>query len=200
MTLTAVTKKTLGVIFILALISNSLWLFEITKRVGWQGDMWLQKDLFSPIVIAILAALAFVTPFWMSYRKIDGRIVLTTLTFCMINLSTYFLTSMILRGAYFQPNAFLHFLKIIVLALFIGGYFYVTDQLIMPLNKKNIGLFGISAVAIIVFSWVSVFLFKGFGIGTSFLDAFKMGYPFFWLCVLLGASGIFLVQQYKEKE
>jgi hypothetical protein len=199
MNITEKDKKTVGTILILAILSNSIWIFEIVKKTGGYGEEWLKIDLFSPIIMSICIALAYITPFWMGYRMIDERIVLTTLTYCMINLSTYFLTSIILRGSLIEASFSLHFLKLIVLALFAGGYFYVTDQLIMPLEKKRIALFGFSAIGILVLSWITIFLIKGYGSNANFLNAFKMGYPFFWAAILLGFIGIFLVESHNEQ-
>jgi hypothetical protein len=199
MNFTEKDKKTVGTILVLAIISNGIWLFEIVKKTGGYGTAWLQTDLLTPIIISMCIALAYITPFWMGYQRIDGRIVLSTLTYGMINLSTYFLTSIILRGSLVETSFSLHLLKIIVLALFAGGYFYVTDQLIMPLEKKRIALFGFSTIGILLFSWITIFFIKGYGSNTSFLDAFKMGYPFFWAAMILGFIGIFLVETHNEQ-
>jgi hypothetical protein len=191
-------KKALLAIIGLALLSISVWLFEIVKKIGWAGVMWLDKDLFSPILIGIFAALAYITPFWIGYRRIDGRIILTALTFCMINLTTYFLANMVLRGMYYQSSYGLWFLTLIVLALFIGGYYYVTDQLIMPLEKQKLILYAACIAVMFVLSITTVFFIRGFGTNYGFMDAVKMGYPQFWICILLGLSGIYLVQNHQE--
>ncbi len=199
MNITEKDKKTVGIILVLAIISNGVWLFEIVKKTGGYGAEWLKVDLLSPIIMSICVALAYITPFWIGYQRIDGRIILTTLTYCMINLSTYFLTSIILRGSLAETSVALHLLKIVVLALFAGGYFYVTDQLIMPLEKKRIALFGFSAIGILLLSWATILFIKGYGTNTSFLNAFKMGYPYFWAAIILGFVGIFLVESHNEQ-
>ena len=105
----------------------------------------------------------------------------------------------ILRGSLAETSVALHLLKIVVLALFAGGYFYVTDQLIMPLEKKRIALFGFSAIGILLLSWATILFIKGYGTNTSFLNAFKMGYPYFWAAIILGFVGIFLVESHNEQ-
>jgi hypothetical protein len=192
-------KKAFSIILGCAILSTSIWLLEIVKRIGWAGELWLEKDLLSPIVISIFIALAYITPFWMSYSRIDGRIILSTLTFSMINLSTYFLTTAILRGMLLHASASLWVFSLFVFALFVGGYYYVTDQLIMPLRKNRIVLFCLVLIGLLILSITTAFVIRGFGVGYSFTDAFKMGYTHFWLCILLGLVGVYLVEKYKEE-
>ena len=79
-------KQSLFIIFPLAAASLAIWLFEITKIVGWKSLQWLQVELFSPYIICCLAAACFMTPMLLKYRKIDGKIILTFLTFSLINI------------------------------------------------------------------------------------------------------------------
>jgi hypothetical protein len=54
-------KQSLFIILSLAVTSIAIWLFEMTKVVGWSSLDWLQADLISPYVICCLAAICFMT-------------------------------------------------------------------------------------------------------------------------------------------
>jgi hypothetical protein len=188
----------LKIIISLAILSQALWLFELTARIGWKGLAWLKADLLSPFLIGLFVALAFITPFWVRYRQIDTRIVLTVLTFYMINLSCYLLSDILYKGVQVHSTPLLQILRIFILIIFITGYYYVTNELIMPIQKRFAALFVLCIVFMYVLSLISVFIFKGFGTGTQWIDAVKMGYPLLWLCLLLGFLGIYLVQNAEE--
>ena len=86
-------ERHLAIIIIgtLAVLSQAIWLTEIVGRIGWKGTTWLKRDLFTPFLICFFAAMAYIAPFWVRYRKVDTRIILTVLTFYMVNLSCYLL-------------------------------------------------------------------------------------------------------------
>ena len=178
---------------VLAILSQSIWLFEINVKIGWQGAAWLKRDLYAPFFICFFASMAYIFPFWVRYRKLDTRLILTVLTFYMINLSCYLLSDVVYNGMQLQSTALLQVLGLFVFTIFAGGYYYVTNELIMPIKKRFAFLFASCVLLMFVLSNVSVFFFRGFGSGTQWIDAVKMGYPFFWIAILLGVSGILLV-------
>ena len=188
----------LKIIICLAILSQALWLLELTVRIGWKGFAWLKADLLSPFLIGLLAALAYITPFWVRYRHIDTRIILTVLTFYMINLSCYLLSDILFKGLQIHSTPLLQILRILIFIIFIGGYYHVTNELIMPIKKHMAVLFILCTVFMYVLSLISVLFIKGFGTGTQWIDAVKMGYPQLWICVLLGFSGIYLVKNAVE--
>jgi hypothetical protein len=188
----------LKIIVSLAILSQALWLIEITVRIGWQGLAWLNSDLVSPFLIGLFAALAYMTPFWIRYRQIDARIILTVLTFYMINLSCYLLSDVLFKGLQTHSTPLLQVLRLLIFIIFSGGYYYVTNELIMPIKKRFATLFVLCTFFMYLLSLVSVFILKGFGTGTQWIDAVKMGYPLLWICVLLGFSGIYLVKSAED--
>jgi hypothetical protein len=191
-------QLTLKIIIGLAILSQAIWLFELALRIGWKGLAWLKTDLISPFLIGFFAALAYITPFWVRYRQIDTRIILTVLTFYMINLSCYLLSDALFKSLQIQGTLFLQILRTLIFIIFVGGYYYVTNELIMPIKKHLAALFLLCIIFMYVFSLISIFIIKGFGTGTQWIDAVKMGYPQLWLCVLLGFSGIYLVENAEE--
>lgn len=181
-----------------AFLSQTIWLIEIVLKIGWHGTAWLKQDLYSPILISLFAAMAYITPFWVRYRKVDRRIILTLLVFYMINVSCYLLAHVLFSGLQSQSTPLLKVLGILIFILFAGGYYYVTNELIMPIKKRFATLFALSEVLMFVLSMVSIFIIKGFGRGGQWVDAVKMGYPAFWITLFLGLSAVFLVTKSED--
>jgi hypothetical protein len=177
----------------LAILSQAIWLFEIKVKIGWVGTTWLKRDLLSPFLVCLFGAMAYITPFWVRYRKLDTRLILTLLTFYMINLSCYFLSDIFFKGFQLNPTPLLQLLRLFVFILFTVGYYYVTQELIMPIQKRYATLFAACILLMYVLSLGSIHVFKGFGSGMQWVDAVKMGYPAFWINILLGISGSILV-------
>ena len=191
-------RQSIIIIISFAILSEALWLGEIVGKIGWAGTAWLKGNLYSPFLICLFASTAYMVPFWVSYRKIDGRLILTLLTFYMINLSCYLLSDVVFKGLHHNPTAFLQILRIIIVAIFIGGYYYVTSELILPLKKEYALIFAICLAFMGILSLATVFILRGFGTSYGFVDAVKMGYPQFWVCILLGLSGLFFVSKNNE--
>jgi hypothetical protein len=194
------TELRLSIILIVAfaIISQAIWLIEIARKIGWAGTSWLKQDLYTPFIICLFVALAYIAPFWASYRKIDTRLVLTTLTFYMLNLSCYLLSDVVFKGLHNNPTALLQILRISLFFIFTGGYYYVTNELIMPLKKEYSLVFLLCIALMFGLGFVTVFFIRGWGTGYGLVDAVKMGYPQFWICILLGLSGMFFISKNNE--
>ncbi len=176
-----------------ALLSQVIWLLEIVVTIGWKGDAWLKRDLYAPVLICLFAALTYITPFWVRYRKIDTRIILTVLTFYMINFSCYLLADVFFKGLHYHSTPLLKVLGILIFIIFAGGYYYVTNELIMPIKKRFALLFVLCELMMYILSMICHFIFSGFDTTVQWVGAVKMGYPAFWINILLGISGIYLV-------
>ena len=93
-------KKSLFIILPLAAASLLIWLYEITKIIGWKSLNWLRVELFSPYIICCLAAVCFMTPIALKYQKVDGKIILTSLTLALVNIIAFFLAEAFFKGVY----------------------------------------------------------------------------------------------------
>lgn len=198
-------RQSLFIIFPLATASLAIWLFEITKIIGWEGLQWLETELFSPYIICCLAAASFMTPMLLKYRKIDGKIILTFLTFSLINLIAFFLAEVFFKGIYSRADlvgnkyAF-YFLGVMVFFGFSLGYYLVTHYLIVNMPKLFAIVFATSEVLMFLLAIITVYFIRGFGSHYALIDAIKMGYPQFWVCILLGLSGVFIIAKNAEQE
>jgi hypothetical protein len=193
-------KQSLFIIFPLAAAS-----FEITKIVGWKSLQWLETELFSPYIICCLAAACFMTPMLLKYRKIDGKIILTFLTFSLINVIAFFLAEVFFKGIYsradFVGNKYaFYFLGVMTFLGFSIGYYLVTHYLIVNMPKLFAVVFATSEILMFLLAIITVYFIRGFGPYYDLVDAVKMGYPQFWACILLGLSGVFILAKNAEEE
>jgi hypothetical protein len=193
-------KQSLLIILALAVTSIASWLFEMTKVVGWSSLDWLQADLVSPYLICCLAAVCFMTPIVLKYQKIDSKIVLTFLSLSLVNIIAFFLAETFLKGVFnritfFGEGSSFYFLGIVTFIGFAVSYYFITHYLIVNMPKLFILLFATSEVLMFVLAMITAYFIRGFGNNSYIADAVKMGYPQFWICILLGLCGVFILNR-----
>ncbi len=201
-------KQALIGILLLAFLAEAIWLYEIVVKIGWTGLEWLKRDLFSLYVVCTCAATAYIVPFIVKYRLIDGKVVLTWLSFICLNIVVFYFGETVLKKLFSPLIVFLSLgenIKIRLFGLFaVGafafGYYQITDKLILKVRKQQIVLFILSVVLMFVLGNITVLVLRGFGHGDSLVDAVKMGYPQFWICVLLGLSGILTIVYFDDEK
>jgi hypothetical protein len=191
-------KQSLFIILSLAVTSIAIWLFEMTKVIGWSSLDWLQADLISPYVICCLAAICFMTPIVLKYRKIDSKIILTFLTLSLINIAAFFLAETFLKGvfnrlSFFSEKNSFYALGLITFVGFALSYYVVTHYLIVNMPKLFVFVFATSEILMFLLAMITAYFMRGYGNNGYIADAVKMGYPQFWICVLLGLSGVFIL-------
>ena len=95
------TKKELVVsiagILLLAILSEVMWLYEISVKIGWASLLWLKEDLFSPIGICFCAGTAYILPFLVKHKQIDGKVILTWLSFIFLNITVFYFGEAVLK-------------------------------------------------------------------------------------------------------
>jgi hypothetical protein len=198
-------KQSLLIILSLAVTSIAIWLFEMTKVVGWSSLDWLQADLISPYFICGLAAVCFMTPIVLKYRKIDSKIVLTFLSLSLVNIIAFFLAETFLKGVFnritfFGEGSSYYFLGIATFIGFAASYYFITHYLIVNMPRLFVLLFATSEILMFVLAMITAYFIRGFGNSGYIADAVKMGYPQFWICILLGLCGVFILSRNVETE
>jgi hypothetical protein len=196
-------KHSLISIFLLAILGWVFWLYEIVAKIGWASLDWLNQNLFSPYLICLLVSVAYIHPFWVRYKNIDGKLILTTLTLFVLNVSVFLLSDVVLRTIFsrlgFLTSGFYKFTFSTITILIFGlGYFFVTDKLIFPIKKKYVILFLACPLLMFVLGLISNFFIRGFATNWGLVDSIKMGFPQFWICVLMGFAGILVSSSYDE--
>ena len=191
-------RQALTGILLLAILAEAMWLYEIVVRIGWANLAWLRKDFISPFGVCFCAATAYLLPFIVKYKQIDGKVILTWLSFICVNIAVFYIGEAVLKNLFSPLIALLSFgasLKmrlfgLFAVSIFAFGYYFITHKLIFNVRKQQLALFPLSVFLMFVLGSVTVFLIPGFGNGESIVDAVKMGYPQFWICTLLGITGI----------
>jgi hypothetical protein len=195
-------KRILLGIIILAFLGQGLWLFEITSIVSWKNSEWVTRFLFTPFVICFLAAGAYLMPFMVKHGSIDVKVSLTFGSFFFLNITCYILGEVVLKFLY-NPSVttlpqssitLYRLLGISTIGIFAYGYFYLTQQLVTPVNKRQILLF-ITAIGFMFFmGFLTTFLLKKGIILRNIIGAVIMCAVQFWICILLGLIGIVSVK------
>ena len=200
-------KKTLSAIAILALVSWLAWIIEVKVITGWEGLRWLLVELYTPYFICFSVALSYIFPFWLKYGTIDSKLVLTLLTFFMLNLTAYLLSEAVFKTVHTPTAIYLsqgeiigfYFLQVAVFALYALGYYFITYKLIMPIAGQAVLVFMACEILMFVLGILVNVVFRGFGSHYGLIDSIKMGYPQFWICILMGFAGIFVVERYSDE-
>lgn len=201
-------KTTLILIVASAVVCWAAWIIEIKFVVGWEGIQWLLAELISPYLVCFLVALCYMIPFGIEYGKIDPKILLTFLSLFTLNVTTYLLAEVTFKTLY-TPSVtnisktelgFLRFVHLAITVLFPLGYYFITHQLIMKISQKAIAVFMLCEALMFVLGVITNFIFKGYANTYGLIDSIKMGYPQFWICILMGLAGIYIVERYSEVE
>ncbi len=197
-------KKSFTIIISLSFFSLVIWLIEMTKIDKSSNEIWLQVNLLSPFLICLVAAACYLTPFLIKHQAIDIKVILTFLTLTFVNLSTYLLAETFFLDFFSQNNLFflqkilLLVFALVILVGFASAYYFITQKLILELSKKFLAYFLASAVLMFVFSLIIGVFFRDNNTSNTLSTVVKMGYPQFWICLLLGLIGIQVVKSEAE--
>lgn len=191
----------------LALTGFRIWLYEILVVKGWYGLNWLSKgSIYSSYLITLLVVFAFMLPFIL-YRHIAIRkFFFLTILFYLISVIYYEVakqaTCTFLFGrcsaSIFHSNKFLGYLfipSIFILPFFGRVYWSIVNKFIFKNKKSNRHIISTLVFLTIPFSLLTIQIDPGYGSGTDWIDAIKMGYPVFWITIFFGLSGVFIARQ-----
>jgi magnesium-transporting ATPase (P-type) len=133
-------------------------------------------------------------------RKIDSKIILTFLTLSLINIATFFLAETFLKGvfnrlSFFSEKNSFYALGFITFVGFALSYYFVTHYLIVNMPKLFVFVFATSEILMFLLAMITAYFIRGYGNNGYIADAVKMGYPQFWICILLGLCGVFILSK-----
>lgn len=188
-------------VVVLSVAGNAIWLYEINNCIGWHSLAWLHVHLVSPYIIALFTVSAFILPLIFK-NKINYLEVL-------LAVSLLYLTSIILYKIgkdlcfflyrFMAPPVLLISILVVscIVVFFILGFTYwaVSNRLLVANKKRNIILIAIMGLLSIPAAWATVYILPGFGCCNDWVDAVKMGYPVFWITLLLGISSIIIARK-----
>ncbi|BDS11404.1 hypothetical protein [Aureispira anguillae] len=179
-------KQLLYSVFItlfLGLMANGLWLYEIKVIIGWSGLKWLNYEHKSIFIINALVNLAYCIPLWNNelVRKEKKSKLLALFALYCCTLLAYYSTKLVLFYWMFP------FLSITVSTPFLIYLF--SSKLIHPIKKTAIIFLTMGILFAIFMSSFTLDYIPGYGGTSGFVDATKMGYPYFWITIMMGGIG-----------
>lgn len=185
---------------LLATTGTALWLIEIINFKGWYSLNWLNETLYSPYLIILVSVFAFIVPFittnQLSIKKITRPVILLYLVSLISYQSGKHLCyTLYAFGDWTDNLLLLGTMALIPFLLHALVYWYVTHRIIKTSTPSKAVYFVMFNILVVPLSMISILINSGFGSGTDWVDAVKMGYPVFWMTLMLGLMGIIAAWQ-----
>lgn len=181
----------LAVLF-LSSLSLGCWLLEVIVVKGWEGLNWLRGFPLAACPVCVCVSLSILIPVLRearpSARRAAAFIILATalsLTSFVITMN-WFLTMRwpgvhtSLAGIIISP----------ILSVFLSavGLHLLTRALLFKISHLNIALIAVALLLVNALSFVTIQVIPSMHGHKDFIHAIKMGYPTFWVNILLAAS------------
>ena len=187
--------------FVFGLLSWAAWLAEIVYGIGWKSLDWLWEELASVYFVTALAVMSYLSPILLFSRQTPW----TTILLCF---SGMYISS--LAGFFGAKNVFFTlYSKIppsehigLVWSLFFitlgvaAAFFYLKQIYLFKSHSLHVLTLMFVFLSVIPASIITVDWLPGLGNASSFVDAVKMGYPVFWINVLLGQTTYAMVRRW----
>ncbi|WCL82489.1 hypothetical protein PPO43_05170 [Saprospira sp. CCB-QB6] len=177
--------------YLLACLAWSLWQFELNFLVGWGGTHWLHVPFYTTPIICGIAAISYMLPLFIWGRNIP-LYKYWTIFFLLMGSSwgAYSLAYLAFANLYskihFGDTGFLVGSALFVLVFLESIVFWATRTFFGRSPSFHILSLAFMFIMCVPLSLISIDFFPAFGGGHNFIDAVKMGYPIFWVCLQLG--------------
>lgn len=186
----------------LALLAYALWFVEINYFIGWEGMEWLTPTHYSVFGIAALVVVAYLLPLRLLSKKPLNALAKAGIELYFVALAAYFLEKLVLLTLYTQFYGFLNpdwllVLQVLVLVMTVLSFHFVTQRWLQPLRWQQTLVFGAAMLLPYPLSLLSARYLFHFNQG-GILDAIKIGYPFFWITLLMGIAGLIATQNFTK--
>lgn len=191
----------LGLPVFFAFCSWLIWLAEIVYGIGWMSLAWLRAELASVYVVAALAVGSYLSPIVIYSRQTPWPTYLFCFTVLYISsLAGFFLSKNVFFALYSRIAVSEHIWQVWML-FFISGlvsavFFYVKQIYLFKSHGLHVFTLMFVFLSVIPASLITIDWFPGLGKSSFFVDAVKMGYPAFWVNILLGQCSYFLVRRW----
>lgn len=195
---------TTTIIFILSTVGMSSWLYEIVEIKGWYSLNWLSGQLYSPYIATLFSVFAFMAPFFINRQLTPKNTIICIIIFYMTNIICFEIGKQLCYAMYSKfwwlsgttSDIIIMALIALFLFIFLGFTYRLTTHKFIKRNRKISTLFITLLLLLITpLSLLTIQINSGYGHGTDWVDAVKMGYPIFWTTILLGVSGIIIAGQ-----
>ncbi len=193
-------------IILLAILANIAWLFEIVQLIGWEGSYWLQATHYSVYFINLLVVIAYLTPVYLIKKTDWQKLLYTAIELYAVAIVAYLISKSVLYTMYGGIYAFLNFystLGILFLIPIMTGvsYFLVTKRQLYPLSWRSAIPLSLAMLLPIFLSWLTMQVLPGFdriSVSIGSPNVIKMGYPFFWITLLMGMASLINLHYFQK--
>ena len=190
-------RNSIAIIIMAAIFNISFWLFEIVVIKKWASLNWLKPPLYAPYVIALLTTIAYLTPIQLHYRASRFNWLKSVGGLYFFSLAAFYAGKQLCYALYSRywiiTKIDLAIGCIAIGLLFTGlavACYFSSRQLKRSISYKPIFANATLFFCVIPLSLLSVKLIPGYGAGSGWIDAVKMGYPAFWITILLGVAAL----------
>lgn len=195
--------KPLFGILVLALLAYALWFAEIHYFIGWEGTEWLSYTHYSIFGIAAMVVISYLLPLRLLSNKPWSLLAKAGTELYFVVLAAYFLEKLVLLTLYTQFYGFLNrdwllVLQVLVIAMTVLSFYFITQRWLQALRWQQTLIFGAAMLLSYPLSLLSVRYLFNFSKDRIFLDAIKMGYPFFWITLLMGIAGLIATKNFNK--
>jgi len=166
-----------------------LWLTEVYWIKGWAGLAWLSGFNWSALPICALVVVLCAQSVAVDVQRLNRArfiaigFVLAVGTFAVVRWAAFELFSGSISAPLYQLEAVL-VLLIAVLA-FCVGLTVAVNRWLGPVRSWTVILLAAGLLLVLLLSFITIRIFPAFNGSTDELHAFKMGYPVFWITVLI---------------
>lgn len=175
-----------------------LWWLEQDWRLGWSGTAWLQQSWWSIYPIIGLIVAVFLGPLWRMWSIPWYWLGFYVLVLSLVSWGGYVWTRSIFYTLYVEGLlggdtrvVTISFWKLFGIVLLVACvYFIPLRQFHQSTDRLHLLTLVEAFILVIPCSLISLESFSFIGRGTTFLDAVRWGYPFFWVPFFLGCFSI----------
>lgn len=176
-----------------------IWIYEMTQVVGWHGLEWLRVELVSVYVVTGISVLSYLLPIFMWSRAKWYWNLVCFLGMYAAGLGGYWMGRYLLVRLYSRvphDHHIMHLWALFFVLLVVSSVFFFLKQYFL-FKSGSFHVLTLMAVfiAVVPASLGMVEWFPGFGSMHSFVDSVKMGYPVFWVNLLLGWTAYAMVKK-----
>ncbi|GJM36206.1 MAG: hypothetical protein DHS20C18_52070 [Saprospiraceae bacterium] len=197
--------RPLILIIVLAVLANILWFYEIVERIGWPGLDWLSERHYSIYVINLLVIIAYLSPVYFAKKPAWEKLILTCIELYALGMVAYLIAKAVLYTIFGSMFTFLNLystLAILVLIPFLTAmsFYLVTQRQLYSVSRWVVVPLFLSMSLPIFLAGGTLQMFRGFdqGIIQYAPEAVKIGYPFFWITLLMGICSLLSLSFYQK--
>lgn len=190
-------KSSIAIILIAAILNISFWLFEIVVIKKWASLNWLKSPLYAPYAIVLLTTIAHLAPMQLHYRASRINWFISVSGLYLFSLAEFYAGKQLcyaLYSRYWIITKIDLAIGCTAIGLLFGGLaaacLVSAKQLHRDTNYKSVLANAVLLTCVIPLSLLSIKLIPGYGAGSGWIDAVKMGYPAFWITILLGVAAL----------